>query len=323
MIILTLIIVSISVACITLSAFLIIRWRVFGKRDELGQRLAEVDKNEDAEVSRVPLAVRDDQLSRIPLFNRLLQRLDVAKSLRYLIQQADLSLTVSELLLRMLIFAALGLLLTLKLNNPLVSVGSFICFGSFPLAFVFNRRRKRRNLFEEQFPDALDMMHGAVRAGLPLSKALQIVANEAPDPVGIEFRRTFEEINLGVPLKDALQNFIERIDSVDLKLFVTALLIQKESGGNLSEILSKIASTIRARFKLLGQIKVFTAQGRFSGLILGCLPIGLGLIVSLFNPDYILVLFREPLGHYFIGIGLTLQIMGFIVIRKVVRIKTR
>jgi tight adherence protein B len=304
-----------------LSAFLFVRWLITGNQSELSQRLAEADKIEEPERLKIPLIVRNDQLSQIAFVNRWLQRLDVAQNLRRLIYQADLSITVGTLLLRMLVFAVVGLLLILKLDNPILSMSCFFFFGSLPLAHVLYLRRKRLKRFEEQFPDALDMMHSAVRAGFALHKALQVVANEAPDPIGIEFRKTFEEINLGVPLKDALENFIERIDSTDLKLFVTAVLIQKDSGGNLSEILIKICTTIRARFKLLGQIKVFTAQGRFSGLIIGSLPIGLGLIVSMFNPDYIMLLFNESLGHYFIAVGLTMQLIGFFVIRKIVRIK--
>jgi tight adherence protein B len=164
-------------------------------------------------------------------------------------------------------------------------------------------------------------MRNAIRSGFGVVKALQLVAQEGPDPIGVEFRKTFEEINLGVSLRDALLNLSNRIDSVDLKLFVTAVLIQRESGGNLNEILEKISTTTRERFKLAGQIKVFTAQARFSGYILGLLPFGFGTMVFFINPDYILTLFQEPAGNLLLGISIVLQVVGFMTIRKIMKIK--
>jgi tight adherence protein B len=137
----------------------------------------------------------------------------------------------------------------------------------------------------------------------------------------MEFRKTFEEQNLGIPVKEALINLTQRIDIVDLKLFVTAVIIQRESGGNLTEMLRKISQTIRARFKLLGQIRVLTAQGRFSGLILGSLPIGMALIVSTMNPDYISLLWTEPMGRFMIAVAVIMKILGFIIMQKIVKIK--
>jgi tight adherence protein B len=176
-------------------------------------------------------------------------------------------------------------------------------------------------LFESQFPDALDMMRNAVRAGFALIRALQLVGTESPDPVGMEFRKTSEEINLGIPLKDALMDMTTRVESLDLRLFVTALLIQRESGGNLNEVLFKLSSTIRERFKLAGQIKIYTAQGRMSQLVLGMLPIAFALIVSIINPDYMRVLIQERQGHVLIAAAIIMQVLGYITIRKIISIK--
>jgi tight adherence protein B len=304
-----------------LAIYSFLRWLFVGNEDRVSQRLAALTKDKDVRSSEIPFVLRNDELSRIPILNRWLQKLHVSKNLRQLINQADISITVGELILCMLIFGGLGLLLGVKLNNYILSAGCLFLLGSFPLLYVSHRRRKRLKLFTGQFPDALDMMTSALRAGHSIGRAFQLVASEAPDPVGMEFRRTFEEQNLGLPMKEALMNMTQRIDSVDLKLFITAVVIQRESGGNMTEILSKISHTIRERFRLLGQIKVFTAQGRFTGWILGTLPIALGFIVSVFNPDYIMLLFQEPLGQYMIGLAVFLQVVGFIFIRKIVRMK--
>jgi len=302
-----------------LAIYSLLRWLFVGK---ISQRLAEMTKDKRLRPPINPInIIRDGHLSQIPLFNRWLQKLDVSERLQNLIDQANLSITVGQLVLFMLIVGGLGSLLSLQSSLPFIMMPCFLLFSSLPLVYVFYCRRKRLKLFMQQFPDALDMMVSTLRAGHAFGRALQMVATEAPDPIGMEFRKTFEEQNLGLPMKEALVNLTQRIGSVDLKLFVTAVLIQRESGGNLTEILTKISQTIRARFKLLGQIKVFTTQGRFSGFIIGSLPMGLGVIVFLLNPGYIMLLFREPLGRFMVAAALTLQTIGFFVIRKIVRIK--
>lgn len=318
---LTLIIIFVSATFFVLSVFFLLRWLLAGSQYQVSQRLRELTKDQEVKAADIPDILRGDQLSQIPLLNRLLQKLQVSERLQRVIGQANLTLSVGQLLLLMMIFGGLSLVLTARLGNLFLTVVCFFILGSLPLVHVFHQRRKRFKLFTEQFPDALDMMTNALRAGHAFARALQLVATEAPDPVGMEFRKTFEEQNLGIPVKEALINLTQRIDIVDLKLFATAVIIQRESGGNLTEMLSKISATIRARFKLLGQIKVLTAQGRFSGFILGSLPIGMALIVSTLNPDYISLLWVEPMGRFMIAIGLTMQILGFIIMQKIVKIK--
>ncbi len=318
---LTLIIIFVSATLFVLSVFFLLRWLLAGSQYQVSQRLRELTKDQEVKAADIPDILRGDQLSQIPLLNRLLQKLQVSERLQRVIGQANLTLSVGQLLLLMMIFGGLSLVLTARLGNLFLTVVCFFILGSLPLVHVFHQRRKRFKLFTEQFPDALDMMTNALRAGHAFARALQLVATEAPDPVGMEFRKTFEEQNLGIPVKEALINLTQRIDIVDLKLFATAVIIQRESGGNLTEMLSKISATIRARFKLLGQIKVLTAQGRFSGFILGSLPIGMALIVSTLNPDYISLLWVEPMGRFMIAIGLTMQILGFIIMQKIVKIK--
>jgi tight adherence protein B len=177
------------------------------------------------------------------------------------------------------------------------------------------------NSFDREFPDAIDMMSAAIRSGHAFNRAIQLVGEEAPDPVGTEFKRIFDEYGLGLPIKEALTNLAHRIDSTALKIFITAVLLQKETGGNLTEILEKISITIRERFKLAGQIKIYSAQSRLSAWVIGGLPAGFLLIVSFINPDYIDPLFEDSLGHSFLIAAVLLQLMGFLFIKKIVHIK--
>ena len=319
-----LIILSISATLLAVAAFSFLRWLFVGNQPNLSQRLAEIELsigNTSRRPAEMPLIIRNDEYSQIPLLNRLLQKLQVFDNLRRLIEQADVSIKVGQLLLMILASGSLGIFLTFGSTNLVLMSLCASLFASVPLAYIYYRRRRRIKLFEEQFPDALDMMSNSIKAGFGLTRAMQLVAEEEPDPIGMEFGKTFEEINLGLPLKEAVMNLTQRIDSIDLKLFVTAILIQRESGGNLTEILGKIGSTIRARFKLIGQIKVFTTQARFSGWILGSLPIVMGGLISILNPGYIMLLFTEPLGQYMVALGVVLQILGFIIIQNIVRFK--
>jgi len=315
------IIVFVAVTLLTLAVFSLIRRYVIDKERIVRKRLNAIRLLAAANNPGTHQIVRDDHLSRIPLLHRWLQRLNISRPLQRLIAQANLSLTVSHLMLMMAIGVVAGLFLTMRSGNPILIGGLTFVLGGSPLFYVLHRRKARRQLFEQQFPDALDMMTSALRAGHGFTKAMQLVATEAPDPIGMEFRKTFEEQNLGLPIKEALVNLTERLGSVDLKLFVTAVVIQRESGGNLTEVLIKISDTIRARFKLMGQVKALTAQGRFSSWILGGLPVALGLIISVLNPDYIMLLFKEPLGRMMVTMAVTLQIIGFLTIRKIVNIK--
>ena len=275
----------------------------------------------DRQISENQFVVRDEHLSQIPLLNKILKKLQIAKKLSTLLEQADMSIKVGTLILIMIIFSSFGLLTTIRSRNLLLMVLAAFSTGILPLLYVNVRRARRIKSFIREFPDALDMMISALKAGHSFNMAMQLVASEAPDPVGIEFRKTYEENSLGLPLKEALLNLTERVQSLDLKLFVTAVLLQKETGGNLTEILHKISHTIRERFKLMGQMKVYTAQGRFSMWILGMLPVGFALLMQLINPGYLAPLFEEKSGHVLLIFALSLQIIGFLVIRKIVTIK--
>ncbi len=269
----------------------------------------------------VPLILRDDQLSEIPFLNQLLEKLNFSKNLRRRLEQAGSSMKVGDLILVMCIFGGFGLLVSLITPSIFLKLVFCLLFGSIPLLRVNTQRKNRLKAFIREFPDALDMMTSAIRAGHALNQAIQLVGQEAPDPVGIEFKRTFERHNLGLNLRESLLDLTGRIDSLDLKLFVTAVLLQRETGGNLTDILEKISYTIRERFKLIGKIKTYTAQGRMTAWIVGTLPIIFVLIISVLNPGYLTPLSDDKIGHYLILIAVILQIIGIFIIRKIVRIK--
>jgi tight adherence protein B len=217
--------------------------------------------------------------------------------------------------------AALGLF-------GLVAFGGFFiplilaAFGAWlPLAYLKFRKRRRLSRFEEVFPEAVDMLGRAIRAGHPLSAGIQMVGQEMAEPVAGEFRTIFEEQRFGVPFPDALMGMVDRVDLVDVRIFVTAVLVQREVGGNLSEILDNISSTIRGRFKIRRQLRTYTAQGRMSGMVVGAMPIVVGLAFYGINPDYIRILFENPLGRMMLAFAITMQIFGYLWIRKVVNIE--
>jgi tight adherence protein B len=285
------------------------------------ERLDRYSKAEKKIIEDLPEVVRSGNLSEIPALNKLLKKFEFSQYFYLALEQAGMPTEVGKLILKIFIFSLVGLIVSYRSENISIIFLSFLAGGFFPLGLVLNRRRKRRRLFEENFPDALDMLQNGVKAGFGIVKGMQLVAEESPDPVGTEFKRTFEEINLGIEMRDALMNFSRRIDSMDLRLFVAALMIQKESGGNLAEILKNISNTIRERFKLIGQIRVFTAQGRFSGLVLGLLPMIFGLLVHMVNPEYITPLFTTPSGRKILMLAILLQLIGYFFIRRILKIK--
>jgi tight adherence protein B len=183
------------------------------------------------------------------------------------------------------------------------------------------KRRLRFKRFMNHFPEALEMFARSLRAGHSFTGAIQLVAQEMPHPIGPEFSKVFEEQNLGIPLRQALIGMTERIEGLDVKFFVTAILIQRETGGNLAEIIDKISHVIRERFRIQGQLKIFTAQARMTGGILGFLPVGLAVVIGMLNPEYLKPLWFEREGRFLIALAVTLQIFGVLAIRKIIRIK--
>ncbi len=252
----------------------------------------------------------------------MLNAFPFARQFELLLYQAGLEWRVGTLMLLMLLSgAAAFLLVALFLHQALVGIVVGLACMFIPYSWVRGKKNKRMYQFSEQLPDALDLMTSALRAGLSFPAALQLVAQESPEPLAQEFAVTFDEQNLGLDVKEALINLTERVESVDLRFFVTAVIIQRETGGNLAEIMESIAHIIRERFRILGDVKSRTAHGRFTGLVLSVLPVGLGLLIFMIAPDYMMTFFKDPAGQYMLVVCALMQIVGFFWIRKVIRIK--
>jgi len=206
-------------------------------------------------------------------------------------------------------------------NNLLFGWAGALLGFFIPYAYASYRRTKRFQRFEEKFPEAIDTLARAVRAGHAFTTALEMIANEVAEPVASEFRQLYEEQKFGLPVRDALMNLAERIPLVDVKFFVTAVMLQRETGGNLAEILDNLSYVIRERFKILRQVRVHTAQGRLTMVLLMALPPTIVVIMQVINPGFIHPLFADPIGHALIVGGITLQTLGYFFIRRIIRIQ--
>ena len=264
-----------------------------------------------------------ERLSDVGVFDRLLARSGQAVSpLQRMVEQSGLKITVGTLLLGALCSTALGFFLVFRiLNLPLVAVFMALVFGSLPFLYVRHVRNKRMLTFEEQFPEAIDLLARALRAGHALTTGLNMVAEELPQPIAGEFKLLYDQQNYGLPLPQALRLFAERIPSLDARFFVTAVLTQRDAGGNLSEVLDNLASIIRDRFKLKRQVRVISAHGRITGWVLSVLPTALALFIALTNPAKYRTFYTDPFGMQMIGFALVLQIIGVIIIKKIVTIE--
>jgi tight adherence protein B len=286
-------------------------------------RLQDVIMSEEDDKNRINAVIlRDMDLSTIPLFNTILKNMGWAQRMDNLLVQGDIPMRLGSYLLLMLVLCLLGMVVTIYVGHSLlVALPVGIAVGLIPLLYARYKKMKRVRQFELHFPDALDMLTSALRAGLAFTGAIQVVAEESPDPVAKEFKILFEENRLGLDMKEGLRKLSERVDSTELRLFVTAIILQRETGGNLSEILEGTAAVIRDRFRILGDVRSMTAQARLSGLILALLPIAMAVIIMLLSPDYLKGLVADPIGKYLIGFAITLQVIGFLIMRRIVNIK--
>jgi len=261
-------------------------------------------------------------LSAVPWINRWLLKLEIAPSLRSLLYQANVKWTAGGLLLMSVAcFVFPTYLIYLRTGAFIFAAIAGLLLGGAPLFYVLHKRRQRFSKFEQELPEALDLMVSALRAGHSLVSALGLVAQESPDPIGVEFRICFDEQNYGLELRTAMSNLLARVPLQDLRIVVTAILIQKESGGNLAEVLDKVAHVIRERYRLKRQVRVHTAQGRMTGWILSFLPIVLGVALYLIRPDAMSLLWRNPIGLKMLYASAALTVTGALIIRKIVNME--
>jgi tight adherence protein B len=292
------------------------RARLLRERLESVQKAAEQQPNEDLAL------VRDQTLSEIPALDTLLRRSARIANLQDFLSQAGLTIRAGNLLflsgISAVVFA--GVILFLGQAAVFAAVGAVV--GAFlPYSYASYRRNKRFQKFEEIFPEAIDTLARAVRAGHAFTTALEMISDEVGEPISTEFRILFEEQKFGLPVRDALINLTERVPLVDVKFFVTAVMLQRETGGNLAEILDNLSYVIRERFKIQRQVRVYTAQGRLTMMLLMGLPPVIVVAMMTISPAFMRPLFTDPLGHVLIELGIGLQTVGYFVIRKIIQIQ--
>ena len=288
----------------------------------LKDRLQAIDSASARRPSSELDILRSEVLSEIPALQRVLARSSYGAKLQRLLSQANVRMRAGMFLLLSIGLGISGVLAGYTVTrHPALTVIFTAGVAALPSFYVAYRRKKRFKRFEEKFPETIDLLSRSIRAGHAFSTALELIADESEEPIAGEFRKLFEEQKFGLPLRDALLNLAERIPLVDVKFFGTAVLLQKETGGNLAELLDKLSYVIRERFKILRQLRVYTAQGRLTLAILMALPPILLLLLSVLNPEFVKPLFHDPLGHNLIAFGIVLQATGFFMIRRIIDIK--
>jgi tight adherence protein B len=316
------------IIAITFVAVLLLAWGAgmlitSQKSPDIANRLDQLSKRQGTEiVSYDEDLIRDEGLSSVPLLNRLLARWSWSTTLQSLLTQAGWKIKPAKLVLLSAVLSLTCFLISWSLlPSPVIATLLGASCGLCPFFLALFKRAQRFSKFQRTFPEAIDLLNRAVRAGHAFTSGLELISNEMPDPVAGEFRTTFDEHNFGLPLRDALFHLTERVPLADVRFFVTAMLVHQETGGNLAELLENLARVIRERFKILGEVRIRTAQGRLTAVILIGLPFLLLLLLRLLNPDYVMLLFTDSLGQKMLAVACTLQVIGSIVLWKVVHIE--
>jgi len=315
----TALLVFFAVALGTISVALVVELLQERKRQREAFRQLRAFTNDEPEQEGI-LRLHGDELPR--WFQPIAARVPVLQDVELMMDQAGMKTHVP-----MFLFTSIGIsiglgLAVLALARWWPAAVLVALLGAlFPYSVVRFKRNRRIGAFEEMLPEAIDLLARAIRAGHPLSSGMKMVADETKDPIAGEFRRTHEEHRFGLPFEDALLAMADRVSLIDVRILTTAILIQREVGGNLAEVLDNLANVIRVRFTIRRQLRVYTAQGRFSGYVLGALPIAVGLAIYSLNPSYMMLLFTDPLGKLMVLIAFVFQIAGFLWIRKIVNIE--
>ena len=321
-----LLVVLIFIAIFAVLAPVLVMWSGAGKAASNKQVMAALDSalgagGKDKHAPIIDFR-KSEILSNIPWLHNLLSRVDLIPRLQKILNQAEVKWTPGGLLLMCAAcFAIPGYLIKLRTESFVLGLLIGAAMGFIPLCFVLIKRGRRFKKFEEGLPDALDMMTSALRVGHSFNSSLSLVSRECADPIGNEFKTCFDEQNYGLELRVALENLTERIPLQDLKIVVTAILIQRESGGNLAEVLEKTAYVIRQRFRLKKQVMVHTAQGRLTGWILTILPLALGVGLFIISPDTESLLWKREIGVKLLFGAAGMLLIGTMIIQKIVRME--
>ncbi len=310
--------------CVTVTfiSYLLMTGKSRAERKLLEERLTDTLVQSTDVVDEQLRVLRKELLSEIPRLNQLMLRLRAATQLKRIIEQADMSITVLRLCMFSLIFGLVGWMgVSAFVNSLLLSAFAGLATAALPFVHVWRKRKKRLDNFMALLPDTLELMSRGLSAGHAFTESLRMVAAEMPEPIAGEFGKTYEEQNLGLSYKLALKNMTARIPLLDLRLCVTAILIQRETGGNLAEILEKVGHTIRERFRIIEDLKTLTTSSRMSAWVLCGLPLFIAVMVNFMNPEYMEPLWNDPRGQKLVYAAAIMQIIGMLIIRKIMRIK--
>jgi len=320
--VLVLFFVFLAALFLTYTLFLLTSRASDKKRALLKERLADAIRSSAHSTDMDVQLAREELMSEIPWLNRVLIKLQVSSKLKQMIDQADAHITVMRLILFSLTAGVLAFLAVSMISASYLLMGFFAFIASaFPFIHIHTKRKKRLKKFLQLLPDALDLMSRGLSAGHAFTEALHMVSTEMPEPIATEFRKTYEEQNLGLSLKLALENLVERVPILDLRMCVTAVLIQRETGGNLSELLEKVAYTIRERFRIMEDLKTMTLSSRWSAWLLCALPIFLAVYVTFMNPGYMDVMWRDARGNRLLAIAAIMQVLGMLMVQKIMKIR--
>lgn len=305
---------------LTYALFLLTTRKADDRQMRLQKRVAEALQDIGSQDQEITIS-RDDSIGGYPAINEILSSLNFIKQLDRTIRQADMRITVSRLLVFCLLAGALAFLAAFTIMHVVLAVIPAGLAAMLPILYVSVRRKKRLRKINAQLPDTLDLLGRSLAVGHAFSEALNQVASEMPDPIASEFRIVFEEQKLGLSTKAALDGLIERVPLTDLRLCITAMHIQRETGGNLAEILEKVGQTVRERFKLMEDFRTLTTSSRASSWILCLLPFGIIFLLNVIAPGYMSVLLHDKRGHYILVTAAILQILGMITIRRILAIR--
>ena len=269
-----------------------------------------------------PDILRNRRLSNVLFLNKILVKIPFLVRLDRLLQQADLNYPLGFFLLLSLFLMSLGYYCTALLtHNALIAFGVALAVGSLPLLYVRMKKRERMQKFEQQLPEGLDFLARALKAGHAFTGSMKLATENFESPLGTEFARTLEEVNFGISTNDALKNLLDRVDSQDLRYFVVSVILQRETGGNLAEIMESISHIIRERFKFRDKIRVLSAEGKLSGVLLCALPFLIMVYLQIVNPTYLTVLLTERVGQILATVSACMMVIGILMMRKTTKIE--
>ncbi|RJF96962.1 pilus assembly protein TadB [Noviherbaspirillum cavernae] len=315
--------VLVFVAVVLLLEGLYLIWKSYKGPEarKIEKRLLALSASHDD--TRQAQLLKQQMLSGVPTLERFLLRVPRVHGMDRFILQSGLDWTVSRLLLSCAALGALGVLITTVLAHQSLLLGLLVggVCAAMPVLYVHGKRRKRLGAIEQQLPDALDLMVRALRAGHAFSSALQMAGEEMPEPIAGEFRIVHDEVNFGIALQQALTNLSERVPITDLRYFIVSVMIQRESGGNLTEVLGNLSRLIRERLKLVGKIRVLSSEGRLSAWVLVVLPFALAALMNYVNPEFMSPLWKDPIGIVILKYTLGLMAIGILMLRKIIRIR--